>query len=86
MCEHATLEIDARAIGEGASRYLSVQVRCPACKTRFAFPGVGLGPMHAGPTVSISRLELVTPIEPDGHMTSLLASVGAPWEARNGSA
>ena len=52
---------------------LELHVRCSDCGTRFGFVGLpaGLAPDH--PTMSPDRLELRAPIEPDAHMTSLMA-------------
>lgn len=89
MCEHKEFEVHAEVVPASSDRvrgttgwFLVAQARCAECKTRFAFQGCRIAGMTEGPTSSISGFELVAPVVPDGHMTSLMASVGAPWEAR----
>lgn len=55
-----------------------IEVRCAACNVRFAFVGVPGGFSYEGPHVSPDGFELRAPIEPDGHMTTMMAEVQQP--------
>lgn len=50
-----------------------VQVRCMACGTRFKFKGLQHGLSFTEPMVDPAGFELRAPLEPDAHLTSLLA-------------
>jgi hypothetical protein len=84
LCEHPTFEAHVRVnrIEDKGSFAADVQVRCSVCRVRFRFLGLDRG-LHPGePRVSVDEFELRAPIEPDAHLTSLMAGpdTGFPGE------
>lgn len=76
MCEHHDFQADVtvvRVVRATDTVFMAhIQLRCRACRTRFAFVGLPAGASFREPMVSPTNLELRAPIEPEGHLTSLL--------------
>jgi hypothetical protein len=79
LCEHPTFEAHVRVnrIEDRGAFVADVQVRCAACGVRFRFLGLDGGLSYSQPMVSVDAFELRAPIEPDGHLTSLMAGGGS---------
>lgn len=75
ICEHPNFEaiVTVNRL-EDVKRFVAdVQVRCSACGVRFRFLGLERGLHPTEPRVSVDEFELRAPIEPDAHLTSLMA-------------
>jgi hypothetical protein len=75
LCTHPDFEAVVRVNRlEDVGRFVAdVQVRCAACGVRFRWLGFEMGLHPTEPRVSVDHFELRAPIEPDGHLTSLMA-------------
>ena len=75
LCDHPDFEAVvgvARIVDKG--RFVAeVQVRCKSCGVRFRWLGLEMGLHPTEPRVSVDHFELRAPIEPDGHLTTLMA-------------
>lgn len=84
-CDHENFEAeldihrivrDEEREGGGVVAYRAhLKVRCRNCHTRFRFPGTPKGLLWSRPTTDPSEMELLVPMYPDGHRTSLLAEL-----------
>lgn len=80
-CPHLNFEavvevarIEDRVGLEGGPRLMAhVQVRCAECKTRCQFVGLPMGLDFQKPMVSVDGFELRAPLQPNAHLTSLMA-------------
>lgn len=75
VCAHPNFEAHVRVVRlEDVGRFVAeCQVRCSECGVRFRWVGLKRGLHPTEPRVSIDEFELVAPIEPDAHLTSLMA-------------
>lgn len=75
LCTHPNFEAHVRVVRlEDVGRFAAeCQVRCSACGVRFRWLSLKGGLHPAEPRVSVDGFELRAPIEPDAHLTSLMA-------------
>jgi hypothetical protein len=75
LCEHPDFEAFVRVnrIEDRQAFVADVHVRCAVCGVRFRWLGLEPGLHYARPMVSVDGFELHAPIEPDAHLTSLMA-------------
>jgi hypothetical protein len=90
VCEHPSFEslnlvhrILSEAVPPEPIRFhVDIHVRCAVCGVRFEFIGPPMGFYPDRPTVSADRFELRAPIEPNAHVTSLMAGGETGWPGR----
>ncbi len=75
MCDHKEFQghVTVNRLEDRGLFMADVQVRCVQCKTRFRWLGLPRGLSFSQPMISVDGFELRGPIEPDGHMTSIMA-------------
>lgn len=75
LCDHPKFEaaVTVNRIVDTGRFAADVHVRCATCGVRFRWLGLEMGSHPTEPRVSVDGFELRAPIEPDGHLTSLMA-------------
>jgi len=75
LCEHPDFQavVIVNRIEDTGRFVADVHVRCAKCGVRFKWLGLAAGLHPAEPRVSVDGFELRAPIEPDAHLTSLMA-------------
>lgn len=75
LCDHPSFEanVTVNRIEDKGRFVADVQVRCAKCGVRFRWLGFAMGLHPTEPRVSVDHFELRAPIEPDGHLTTLMA-------------
>jgi hypothetical protein len=75
LCDHPNFEANVTVVRlEDVGRFTAdVHVRCAECGVRFRWLGLKGGSHPSEPRVSVDEFELRAPIEPDAHLTSLMA-------------
>jgi hypothetical protein len=75
LCAHPDFEANVLVNRlEDVGRFSAdIHVRCATCGVRFRWLGLEMGLDPARPMTSVDGFELRAPLEPDAHLTSLMA-------------
>lgn len=75
LCDHPNFEavVSVNRIVDKGRFTADVHVRCAKCGVRFRWLGFAAGLHPTEARVSVDGFELRAPIEPDGHLTTLMA-------------
>lgn len=74
-CTHPNVDAHLNFVRlEDLGRYIAeLQLRCTECRVRFRWVGFDIGMSTKEPMTNGDGFELRAPIEPDPHLTSLMA-------------